>query len=147
MATNGIQMALRYTDMEQLQKSTRQQMVPSGAPNLYAHARGNGTVNWLVRVAANEKRSNITIGKWPAVKAEDARQITPAIKAMLQSGSSIQSIKNALKLTLDPIKFAMLVRGEKPYTSYTKVYLLLPAYSTGPSRRVSGGYALSSIQF
>ena len=113
MDTNGIQMALRYKDLEELQKSSKQRLVPSGADNLYAHARGNGSVIWLARVSVNKKRQNITIGKWPEIKAETAKQITPAIKSMLKNGYSVDAVKNALRLSTDPVRFASLVQGEK----------------------------------
>lgn len=106
-------LALTYKDLEALQKSPDNRWEPAGTPNLYAVARGNGSVTWIARVAVAGKRQNITIGHWPKVKANEARDITPAIKSMLKSGYNSDAVKNALSLTLDPIQFSSLVRAEK----------------------------------
>ncbi|WP_340302115.1 tyrosine-type recombinase/integrase [Roseobacter sp. HKCCD7870] len=106
-------LALAYKDLEALQKSPDTRWKPAGTPNLYAVARGNGSVTWIARVAIDGKRQNITIGKWPNVTANEARDITPAIKSMLKGGYNSEAVKNALSLTLDPIQFSSLVRAEK----------------------------------
>ncbi len=114
MATNGIQMPLKYKELEALEKEPEQKWVPDGSPNLYAFSRGNGSVTWVARISHDKKRQHFTIGNFPDVKGDKARAITPAIKLLHQQGYSKDAIKNALTLSkLDPIKFAALVKGEK----------------------------------
>ena len=114
MATNGIQMPLKYKELETLTKETQQKWVPDGSPNLYAFCRGNGNVTWVARISNNGKRLHYTIGQFPKVKGDTARAITPAIKLLAQQGFSKDAINNALQLSkLDPIVFAALVKGEK----------------------------------
>ena len=114
MATNGIQMPLKYKELEALAKEPEQKWVPDGSPNLYAFSRGNGSVTWVARISHDKKRQHFTIGNFPEVKGDKARAITPAIKLLHQQGYSKDAIKNALTLSkLDPIKFAALVKGEK----------------------------------
>ena len=114
MATNGIQMPLKYKELEALAKEPEQKWVPDGSPNLYAFSRGNGSITWVARISHDKKRQHFTIGNFPDVKGDKARAITPAIKLLHQQGYSKDAIKNALTLSkLDPIKFAALVKGEK----------------------------------
>ena len=114
MATNGIRMALKYKELEVLAKGTEQKWTPDGTPNLYAFCRGNGSVTWIARISHEKKRHNFTIGRFPEVKGDVARSITPAIKIMHQQGYSKDAINNALKLSnLNPVVFAALVKGEK----------------------------------
>ena len=54
-------LALTYKDLEALQKSPDNRWEPAGTPNLYAVARGNGSVTWIARVGIAGKRQNITI--------------------------------------------------------------------------------------
>ena len=114
MATNGIQMPLKYKELKALAKESEQKWVPDGSPNLDAFSRGNGSVTWVARISHRKKRQHFTVGNFPKVKGDKARAITPAIKMLHQQGYSKDAIKNALTLSkLDPSIFAALVKGEK----------------------------------
>ena len=106
-------MALRYKDIEAAAAQKRQQMIPDGTPNLYAFVRASGSVFWTVRVMVAGKRTNLSIGRWPDVKADEARRIAPSIKAAIGAGYSLAAIKNALAVSLDPVAFNGLVTGER----------------------------------
>ena len=114
MATNGIQMPLKYQELKALATEPEQKWTPDGSPNRYAFSRGNRSVTWVARISHDKKRKHFTLGNFPDVKSDKARAITPAIKLLHQQGYSKDAIKNALTLSkLDPIKFAALVKGEK----------------------------------
>ena len=114
MATDGIQtMALRYKDLEALAESRSDAWAPDGAPNLYAFARKSGSVTWVCRIVIAGKRTSITLGPWPEVKAETARQAAAGVKALVAAGHGAQAIKNAVALSLDPLEMARLVTGER----------------------------------
>ena len=51
MATNGYEMTLKYKELEQLARVEKTKWEPEGTPNLYAVARGNKSVFWIVRVS------------------------------------------------------------------------------------------------
>ena len=104
---------LKYKELENIAKLNSTKWVPEGIPNLYAVARGKGSVFWIVRVSHNKKRSVITIGQWPAIKAETARELTPSIKILIKQGFSENAIKNAIQITLDPRKVLSIVEGQK----------------------------------
>ena len=106
-------MTLRYKELENISKLNSTKWVPEGTPNLYALARGKGSVFWIVRVSHNKKRSVITIGQWPEIKAEIARALTPSIKILIKQGFSETAIKNAIQITLDPRKVLSIVEGQK----------------------------------
>ena len=106
-------MSIKYKELEHLAKSEKTKWLPEGAPNLYAVARGKGSIFWIVRVSHNKKRSVITIGRWPEIKAEAARELAPSIKVLVRQGFSEDAIKNALHLTLDPRKVLSIVEGQK----------------------------------
>ena len=111
-------MPLKYKELEALAKETQQKWTPDGTPNLYAFSRGNGSLTWIARISRDQKRHNFTIGRFPEVKGDVARSITPAIKIMHRQGYSKDAINNALKLSnLDPVVFAALVKGEKVASS------------------------------
>ena len=111
-------MPLKYKELEALAKETQQKWTPDGTPNLYAFSRGNGSVTWIARISRDQKRHNFTIGRFPEVKGDVARSITPAIKIMHRQGYSKDAINNALKLSnLDPVVFAALVKGERVASS------------------------------
>ena len=106
-------MTLRYKELENISKLNSTKWVPEGTPNLYALARGKGSVFWIVRISHNKKRSVITIGQWPEIKAEIARALTPSIKILIKQGFSETAIKNAIQITLDPRKVLSIVEGQK----------------------------------
>ena len=106
-------MPLKYKELETLAKSEKTTWTPEGTPSLYAVARGTGSIFWIVRVSFKKRRSVVTIGKWPNVKAEVARELSPSIKALVRQGYSDDTIKNALKLTNNPQKLLMIVEGQK----------------------------------
>ena len=62
-------MSLKYKELELLAKSEKTTWIPEGTPNLYAVARGTGSIFWIVRASFNKRRLVVTIGKWPDVKA------------------------------------------------------------------------------
>jgi integrase len=106
-------MALRYKDIEAAAAQKRQQMIPDGTPNLYAFVRASGSVFWTIRVMVDGKRTNLSIGRWPDVKADEARRIAPSVKAAIAAGYGLTAIKNALAVSLDPVVFNGLVTGER----------------------------------
>uniref|UniRef100_UPI003F69B56F tyrosine-type recombinase/integrase n=1 Tax=Roseicyclus sp. TaxID=1914329 RepID=UPI003F69B56F len=106
-------MALKYKEIEAAAAGKRQRMLPDGTPNLYAFVRSSGSVFWIVRIMVDGKRTNLTIGKWPDVKADDARRIAPSIKSAISSGYGLTTIKNALAVSLDPVVFSGLLTGER----------------------------------
>ena len=106
-------MALKYKEIEAAAAGKRQRMLPDGTPNLYAFVRSSGSVFWIVRIMVDGKRTNLTIGKWPDVKADDARRIAPSIKSAISSGYGLTTIKNALAVSLDPVVFNGLLTGER----------------------------------
>ena len=73
MATNGYEMTLKYKELEQLARVEKTKWEPEGTPNLYAVARGNKSVFWIIRVSNQGRRVVITLGRWPDMKAETAR--------------------------------------------------------------------------
>ena len=113
MATNGYDMTLKYKELEQLARVEKTKWEPEGTPNLYAVARGNKSVFWIVRVSNQGRRVVITLGRWPDMKAETARLLAPTVKALVKSGFGEDAIKNALILTHDPLKLLPIVQGEK----------------------------------
>jgi len=68
-------MALKYKDLEAMAARQSEVWAPDGTPNLYAFARSSGHITWVVRIVIVGKRTNITVGNWPAVKAEAARAV------------------------------------------------------------------------
>ena len=66
-------MALRYKEIEAAAADKRQKMLPDGTPNLYAFVRSSGSVFWTVRLMVEGKRTNLSIGKWPDIKAAGYR--------------------------------------------------------------------------
>ena len=113
MATNGYDMTLKYKELEQLARVEKTKWEPEGTPNLYAVARGNKSVFWIVRVSNQGRRVVITLGRWPDMKAETARLLAPTVKALVKSGFGEDAIKNGLILTHDPLKLLPIVQGEK----------------------------------
>jgi len=113
MATNGYGMTLKYKELEQLARVEKTKWEPEGTPNLYAVARGNKSVFWIIRVSNQGRRVVITLGRWPDMKAETARLLAPAVKALVKSGFGEDTIKNGLILTHDPLKLLPIVQGEK----------------------------------
>ena len=113
MATNGYGMTLKYKELEQLARVEKTKWEPEGTPNLYAVARGNKSVFWIIRVSNQGRRVVITLGRWPDMKAETARLLAPAVKALVKSGFGEDAIKNGLILTHDPLKLLPIVQGEK----------------------------------
>lgn len=107
------EMALKYKDIEYAAAKKRQQMIPDGTPNLYAFVRTSGSVFWIVRLMVDGKRTNLSIGRWPDVKADEARRIAPSIKAAIGAGYGLTAIKNAVAVSLDPVIFNGLVTGER----------------------------------
>jgi integrase len=106
-------MALKFKDLEALAAAKTDAWTPEGAPNLYAFSRRSGRVSWVCRVVIGGKRNSITIGPWPEVKADVARQVSAAIKALVNAGHGAQAIKNAVALSLDPLEISRLVTGER----------------------------------
>lgn len=106
-------MALRYKEIEAASADKRQRWLPDGTPNLYAFVRSSGAVYWTVRIMVDGKRTNLTIGRWPDVKAEAARRISPSVKSAIAAGYGVTTIKNALAVSLDPVVFNGLVTGER----------------------------------
>ena len=106
-------MGIKYKQLELFAKSEKTKWVPEGAPNLYAVARGNGSVFWIVRASYQKRRSVITLGRWPEIKAETARELAPSVKLLIRQGFSDHSIKNALIQTSDPRRLLFLVEGRK----------------------------------
>ena len=99
-----LQMTIKYKELELLAKSEKTKWVKEGASNLFAVARGNGSVFWIVRASYQKRRSVITLGRWPAMKAEGARELAPSVKILIRQGFSDDAIKNALAQTSDPRK-------------------------------------------
>ena len=83
-----LQMTLKYKELEQLAKSETTKWVKEGASNLFAVARGNGSVFWIVRASYQKQRSVITLGRWPEMKAEAARELAPSVKILIRQGFS-----------------------------------------------------------
>ena len=106
-------MALKYKDLEAMAAQQLEVWAPDGTPNLYAFARSSGHITWVVRIVVAGKRTNITIGNWPAVKAEAARAVAAAVKGLVKAGHGVQSIRNALAITLEPLALTQLVTGER----------------------------------
>jgi len=106
-----LQMTIKYKELELLAKSETTKWVKEGTSNLFAVARGNGSVFWIVRAAYQKRRSVITLGRWPAMKAETARELAPSVKILIRQGFSDDAIKNALAQTSDPRKLLFLVEG------------------------------------
>lgn len=106
-------MGLKYKEIEALANAREEAWAPDGTPNLYAFARGSGRVTWVCRIVIDGKRVNLTLGAWPDVKAEAARQAASAIKALVTAGHGAQAIKNAVAKTLDPLAMTQLVTGER----------------------------------
>lgn len=106
-------MPLKFKELEALAASKKDTWTPEGAPNLYAFARKSGRVSWVCRVVIGGKRTNITIGPWPEVKADVARQAAAVIKALVNAGHGARAIKNAVALSLDPLEISRLVTGER----------------------------------
>ena len=84
MATNGYSMTLKYKELEQLARVEKTKWEPEGTPNLYAVARGNKSVFWIIRVSNQGRRVVITLGRWPDMKAETARLLAPTVKALVK---------------------------------------------------------------
>ena len=108
-----LQMAIKYKELELLARSKTTTWVKEGAPNLFAVARGNGSVFWIVRASYRKQRSVITLGRWPEIKAETARALAPSVKILIRQGFSDNTIKNALAQTSDPRKLLFLVEGRR----------------------------------
>lgn len=108
-----LQMSMKYKELELLSKSLSTKWVKEGAPNLFAVARGNGSVFWIVRASYKKRRSVITLGRWPELKADQARELAPSIKLLIRQGFSDDAIKNALAQTSDPRRLLFLVEGRK----------------------------------
>lgn len=106
-------MTIKYKELELLAKSETTKWVKEGASNLFAVARGNGSVFWIVRASYQKRRSVITLGRWPAMKAETARELAPSVKILIRQGFSDGAIKNALEQTSDPRKLLFLVEGRR----------------------------------
>ena len=106
-------MTIKYKELELLAKSETTKWVKEGASNLFAVARGNGSVFWIVRASYQKRRSVITLGRWPAMKAETARELAPSVKILIRQGFSDGAIKNALEQTIDPRKLLFLVEGRR----------------------------------
>ena len=106
-------MGIKYKELELLAKSETTKWVKEGAPNLFAVARGNGSVFWIVRASFKKRRSVITLGRWPEIKAETARSLAPSVKVLIRQGFSDDTIKNALAQTSDARKLLFLVEGRK----------------------------------
>lgn len=105
-------MGLKHKEIEALVKLKVERQTPDGTANLYLHTRASGSANWLCRTTISGKRVPFTIGGWPDVTAATARAVTPVIVRLSDQGHSVQAIRNALKLTLDPDRLAAVVRGE-----------------------------------
>ncbi len=104
-------MSLTHKQIDALSRLGSDKITPDGTPNLYAHARASGNVNWVIRTSVNKKRVPITVGRWPVVTAAQARAVTPAVVGMLKSGFGVQTIRNAIKVTQDPQKLMAVVSG------------------------------------
>jgi integrase len=113
MATDAIREALRYKDLEALSARQGQAWLPEGSPNLYAFCPSFGTVTWVARIVVAGKRTNITLGTWPEVKAEAARAAAAAVKGLVKAGHGTQSIRNALAISIEPLALAQIVTGER----------------------------------
>lgn len=108
-----LQMGIKYKELENLAKSEKTKWLPEGTPNLYAVTRGTGSLFWIVRVSYQKRRTVITIGRWPEIKAETAKDLAPSIRFLIRQGFSENAIKNALQATLDPRKLLLIVEGQK----------------------------------
>lgn len=108
-----LQMAIKYKELELLAKSKTTKWVKEGTSNLFAVARGNGSVFWIIRASFQKRRSVITLGRWPAMKADTARELAPSVKILIRQGFSDDAIKNALTQTSDPRKLLYLVEGHR----------------------------------
>ena len=106
-------MSIKYKELELLAKSEITKWVKEGAPNLFAVARGNGSVFWIIRASHQNRRSVITLGRWPEIKAETARELAPSVKLLIRQGFSDDAIKNAIAQTFDPRRLLFLVEGRK----------------------------------
>ena len=108
-----LQMGIKYKELENLAKSEKTKWLPEGTPNLYVVTRGTGSLLWIVRVSYQKRRTVITIGRWPEIKAETAKDLAPSIRFLIRQGFSENAIKNALQATLDPRKLLLIVEGQK----------------------------------
>lgn len=108
-----LQMGIKYKELENLAKSEKTKWLPEGTPNLYVVTRGTGSLFWIVRVSYQKRRTVITIGRWPEIKAETAKDLAPSIRFLIRQGFSENAIKNALQATLDPRKLLLIVEGQK----------------------------------
>ena len=102
-------MALKFRELEGLAQQHEEQWVPDGTPNLYVFCRSSGRMSWVCRITIGGKRTNLTLGTWPDLKADVARQVTSVIKGLVGAGYSAQVIKSALGVTVDPIALQRLV--------------------------------------
>ena len=102
-------MVLKFRELEGLAQQHEEQWVPDGTPNLYVFCRSSGRMSWVCRITIGGKRTNLTLGTWPDLKADVARQVTSVIKGLVGAGYSAQVIKSALGVTVDPIALPRLV--------------------------------------
>lgn len=96
-------MALKFRELEVLAQQHVEQWVPDGTPNLYVFCRASGRMSWVCRITIGGKRANITLGAWPDMKSDVARQLSGVIKGLVGAGYSAQVIKAALGVTTDPL--------------------------------------------
>jgi integrase len=111
-------MALKHKEIEALVAAVRDGkknagQVADGTANLYFDARATSVCAWLCRVSVAAKRVNITIGQWPDVTGAQARAVAPVIVRLIRGGFSVQSVRNALKTTIDADKLASRVKSAK----------------------------------
>lgn len=109
-------MVLKYKDLEAMSAQKSEAWAPDGTPNLYAFARSSGHITWVVRIVVAGKRTNITIGNWPVLKADAARAVAAAVKGLVKAGHGIQAIRNALAITLEPLALTQFVTGERVFS-------------------------------
>ncbi|NBT51629.1 MAG: DUF4102 domain-containing protein, partial [Marivivens sp.] len=83
-------MALKFRELEGLAQQREEQWVPDGTPNLYVFCRSSGRMSWVCRITIGGKRTNLTLGTWPDLKADVARQVTGVIKGLVGAGYSAQ---------------------------------------------------------
>lgn len=96
-------MALKFRELEALAQQRVEQWVPDGTPNLYVFCRSSGRMTWVCRITIGAKRANITLGAWPDLKSDVARQLSGVIKGLVGAGYSAQVIKAGLGVTTDPL--------------------------------------------
>lgn len=109
-------MVLKYKDLEAMSAQKSEAWAPDGTPNLYAFARSSGHITWVVRIVVAGKRTNVTIGNWPVLKADAARAVAAAVKGLVKAGHGIQAIRNALAITLEPLALTQFVTGERVFS-------------------------------